>query len=295
MEHLEQHALINNNQHGFRKNRNCATQLLSQLNFILSNSVEGHEVDSIYIDFAKAFDKVDHGLLLRKLNHYGIRGNFLNWIENFLKGRTQTVFVNNHSSYSTSVTSGVPQGSVLGPPLFVVYSDDLSFLVDSQSQSFSFADDTKLISKISSLSDKLKLQQNLNSIIQWSHLNNMQLNRDKFELLCFNFGSNKSNKILLNELPFQNDLNSYLASEVIIEPSSTVRDLGVFMDKELNWSSHYNTICRQAKKMCGWIFSTIYSRNKDILLVLFSSLVRSKLEYCCEVWSPHLKKGHCFA
>lgn len=118
----------------------------------------------------------------------------------------------------------------------------------------------------------------------------MKLNEEKFELICFSLGTNKSNQDLLGELPFQHDFYNYLASDVTIEPTSPVRDLGIFMDKDMNWSSHYSVIAKKAKKMCAWIFSSIYSRNKDVLLTLFKSLVRSNLEYCCEVWSPHLKK-----
>ena len=290
MEYLEEFNLINDNQHGFRQNRSCATQLLSQLDFILSNSVEGYDVDSIYIDFAKAFDKVDHGLLIQKLNHYGIRGNFLNWIVNFLDERTQTVFINNHFSYSTSVISGVPQGSVLGPLLFVIYNNDLSQLVDATSQIFTFADDTKLISRINSSADKVNLQNNLNNIINWSEFNNMKLNTDKFQLLRFTFGTKNLDDAWLYELPFQNDFFNYSASDIAIEPTSSVRDLGIFIDNELSWNNHYNIIVKRAKKMCGWIFSSIYSRNKEVLLTLFNSLVRGNLEYCCEVWCPHYKK-----
>jgi hypothetical protein len=247
-------------------------------------------MDSIYIDYAKAFDKVDHGLLLKKLKYYGIVGNYYNWIENFLKDRKQTVYSNNCFSYNTTVVSGVPQGSVLGPLLFVLYINDLSDIVDSNSVILTFADDTKLISKISSVSDKNKLQHNLNHIINWSKLNNMELNNDKFELLCYNLGTVNSNQNLLKELPFQNDLRNYNASDKTIEPVSLVRDLGIYIDKNINWKDHYNIITKKAKQMCGWILSSFYSRGKDVMLVLFKSLVRNSLEYCCEVWFPHLKK-----
>ena len=288
--YLETHGLINDNQHGFRQNHNCTTQLLSQLHYILSHSVQGSEIDSIYIDYAKAFDKVDHGLLLKKLKYYGILGNYYNYIENFFKDRKQTVYSNNCFSYSTSVVSGVPQGSVLGPLLFVLYINDLSEIIDSSnSVILTFADDTKLISKISSVSEKNKLQDNLNNVIEWSKLNNMELNNDKFELICYSLGTN-SNRKSLKELPFQKGLTQYYALEKSIEPVLTVRDLGVYIDNYINWTDHYNIIYKKAKQMCGWILSSFYSRGKDVMLVLFNSLVRSRLEYCCEVWFPHLKK-----
>ena len=117
----------------------------------------------------------------------------------------------------------------------------------------------------------------------------MELNNDKFELLSFNLFTNNPNKILLQELPFQTYLNVYSASDFVIVPSTLVRDLGVYFDEKLNWAGHYNIILQKAKKMCAWIFSSMYSRDKEVLLVLFNALVRSNLEYCCEVWCPHLK------
>ena len=264
---LEANSLLNNNQHGFRQNRSCSTQLLSQLNYVLNNSVQGFDIDSIYIDYSKAFDKVDHGLLLKKLNHYGIVGKFHNWIEDFLKNRTQTVFSNNCFSYKTPVVSGVPQGSVLGPPLFIVYTDDLSSIVDSNLVTLTFADDTKLLSKISCISDKTKLQQNLNKIITYSKSNNMELNSKKFELLSYNLQTKNSNQILMKELPFHNDSMIYSAEGITIEPSPLVRDLGIFINEKLDWTNHYNIIVTKAKRMSGWIFSSFHSRNPNVMLV----------------------------
>ena len=287
---LEVNSLINNNQHGFRPNRSCSTQLISQLNYVLTNSVQGFDIDSIYIDYSKAFDKVDHGLLLKKLNHYGIRGNFFNWIQDFLKNRTQKVFSNNCFSYPTHVVSGVPQGSVLSTILFIIYTNDLSSIVDPNSVTLTFADYTKVLSKIASLSDKTQLQQNLNNIINYSKSNNMDLNKEKFELLCYNLQPKNPNQLLMKELPFQTDLTIYSAEDIMIEPTPLVRDLGININEKLDWTNHYNIIVNKAKRMSGWIFSSFYSRDKNVMLILFKSLVRSGLEYGCEIWFPYLKK-----
>ena len=240
--------------------------MVSHLTFILNNAIEGHEVDSIYIDYAKAFDKVDHGLLVKKLLNYGINNKFLAWLKNFLSNRSQTVFANNAFSYKTQVKSGVPQGSVLGPLLFIVYINDLSTVLNAHENScrvFTFADDTKLVSKVSSCLDQAALQSTLNDIQNWSASNNMSLNDKKFELLIHGLGVANQNKILMSELPFNQCFHTYSTPNCCIYPSSTVRDLGVFLDNKLDFKTHYNTIYKKAKQLSAWAFNTFYTRAKE--------------------------------
>ena len=171
-DYFESNSLLNPNQHGFRQQRSCATQLLSHTNNIFSNLVEGNDVDCIYLDYGKAFDKVDHKILISKLKQYGVTNKYLAWIASFLEGRIQTVVINDAHSYSTPVISGVPQGSVLGPLLFIIYINDLSNLIKNATI-LTFADDTKIVSKISNIKDTVNLQDNLNSVIERSSRNNM--------------------------------------------------------------------------------------------------------------------------
>ena len=161
---LESNSILNANQHGFREKRSCSTQLLSYTNSILSNLTQGNSTDSIYIDYSKAFDKIDHNLLIQKLKHYKITDEYINWISSFLKGRSQTVGINNAFSYETPVDSGVPQGSVLGPLLFILFINDLPDEVHD-STILTFADDTKIVSEIGNVTDAANLQQNLNNVI----------------------------------------------------------------------------------------------------------------------------------
>ena len=176
------------------------------------------------------------------------------------------------------------------PPLFIVYTDDLSSIVDSNLVTLTFADDTKLLSKISCVSDKTQLQHNLNKIITYSKSNNMELNSKKFELLSYNLQTKNSNQLLMKELPFHTDAMIYSAEGITIEPSPLVRDLGIYINEKLDWTNHYNIIVTKAKRMSGWIFSSFHSRNHNVMLVLFKSLVRSGLEYGCEIWFPYLNK-----
>ena len=149
---------------------------------MLSNS----SVDTIYIDYAKAFDKVDHHILMTKLKLYGLSNEYLLWIKDFLTGRRQAVFINGCYSYEAMVRSGVPQGSVLGPLLFIIFINDLSNHINYSSL-LTFADDTKIVLPVSSALDTQLLQKDLDSIISWSNLNNMALNKSKFEFISHSF------------------------------------------------------------------------------------------------------------
>ena len=202
--YFEENSFFKSNQHGFRQMRSCSTQLLSHTYNILTNAIEGTETDSLYIDFSKAFDKVDHEILLWKLSYYGVKGKYLTWIKDFLQGRTQVVSVLNNLSYSSPVKSGVPQGSVLGPLFFIIFINDLPDIINDCNV-LTFADDTKITSKISSERDVINLQENLNKTIKWSLENNMELNPSKFEYICHNLNTDNSHQKLLKELPFPNN------------------------------------------------------------------------------------------
>ena len=232
VEHMEANNFLSPHQHGFRKKRSCLTQLLDHVDTILKSLNSGKEVDVIYLDYAKAFDKVDHNILLAKAKRYGIHGNMLQWLSEFLTNRLQTVVVEGTKSSFQLVISGVPQGTVLGPILFILYIDDqLDALLTSLGKIF--ADDIKLIGKILDLATKASLQEDLFNVIAWAIRNNMQLNEAKFEVLNYTL----NNSLLLRNLPFTNDLLSYsLTTGQIIEPAETVRDLGVILSNDCSWT-----------------------------------------------------------
>ena len=285
--YLETNGIINSNQHGFRKKHSCLTQLLSHTSYILEAWNLGAEVDSIYVDFSKAFD---NRILLEKLKIYGITGKYHKWIESFLTGRKQVVRLENEFSYEAPVTSGVPQGSVLGPLLFVLYVNDISKWI-KYSQLQTFADDTKICFPISTAEDRSKLQEDLNMLHEWSAENNMVLNPNKYELVCHKIKRTRKNSRstrFLEDLPFGSEAFTYTATnDVTLYPSSTVRDLGVIVDAELNWKSHVAKIKNDSIKMCCWILNVFKARDKTTMLILFNSLVRTRLEFCSELWDPH--------
>ena len=180
--HFEKHNHFNNSQHGFRSSRSCLSQLLSHFDKILKLLEKGKSVDVVYVDFAKAFDKVDFGITLRKLKEFGVDGKLGRWLYHFLTGRFQTVMVNGCKSNPEPMKSGVPQGSVLGPLLFLVLISDIDKSIVSSFLS-SFADDTRIGHCIEGDMDKAALQADLQKVYEWAASNNMQFNSDKFEML----------------------------------------------------------------------------------------------------------------
>ena len=159
--------------------------------------MNGNNHDVIYLDFAKVFDKVDHEIIVHKLHQFGVQGKLLKWIEQFLTNRKQFVAIIGFHSMLALVLSGVPQGSVLGPIIFLVYINDLQCNLKG-STAGSFADDTRLSKQISSCDDVLILQEHINTVVKWATENNMVLHDSKFEYLAYRAASNK----LFGELPF---------------------------------------------------------------------------------------------
>ena len=276
--YLEFNGKINKNQHGFRTGRSCLTQLLEQYDKILSILEEGKNADAIYLDFSKAFDRVDKGILLRKLKAAGITGVLGKWIQSFLTGRTQQVIVNSVKSSSTSVTSGVPQGSVLGPLLFLMLINDID---DDISANVSvFADDTRVLGEISTEDCVEKLQNELEKLYSWEVENNMKFNGGKFELI--RFGSNQHLK--------ENTVYFTPNQESIIEEKESLRDLGVIISNDLTFSNHVDKVCSKFSQKAGWIMRTFRSRKTFFLKLLFKSLLQPHIDYCSQLYFPSTQK-----
>jgi hypothetical protein len=228
--------------------------------------------DCIYLDFAKAFDKVPHKRLVAKLESIGINGKLLRWIEDFLKNRNQIVVIKDTHSETKPVTSGIPQGSVLGPILFIVFINDLPDTVESNLKIF--ADDTKIFRLINNINDKELLQRDLDKILEWSSTWQMPFNIDKCKVIHYG-GNNQNYDYTLNDQP--------------LTPDNTEKDLGVLFDKELKFTHHISQIVSKANSRLGLIKSMFQNLDSSILLPLYKSLVRPLLEYCVSVWNPTLK------
>ena len=288
VDYLEANDLLNHNQHGFRKGFSCLSELLAHFNDVIDNMSNGHSTDTIYLDFSKAFDRVDHDLLIKKLKLFGIHGKLLDWIKAFLCNRTQKVAVDGSYSKIQLVLSGVPQGTVLGPLLFLIFVDDMSRVVQHSTLRL-FADDSRLLKSIDTSHDNLHLQEDLNSIIKWSVANNMKLHQDKFELICHEPYLASATVRLFSQLPFAltGPETVYVTEEAEIHPSDVVRDLGILVTPQYNFNAHINKICSNAGIKLSWILSAFKSRDSTALMTLYTSLVRSLVEFSCPLWSPN--------
>lgn len=273
VKYFDERNSFNVNQHGFRAGRSCLSQLLGHYDYILSQLEQGKNVDVIYLDFAKAFDKVDHGILLHKLRDMGIKGQLGVWIHSFLTDRYQYVAVNRSKSSKSSVISGVPQGSVLGPLLFVVHIGDIDSETLSSFVSL-FADDTRAAAGIKDEECHRKLQLDLNTIYKWAEQNNMKFNDSKFEKITY--GRNEA----LKDIP-------YIAADGSnIQASNEVKDLGVTMSDNASFKTHITKLSSKASQLTSWVLRTFITREKYVMLMLWKTLILSRLEGCSPLWNP---------
>ena len=250
--------------------------MLHYIDECIETIANGGVVDALYFDFWKAFDTVPHRRLLGKLEAYGITGKILHWIEAFLTGRTQVVKVNGVSSKPASVISGIPQGSVLGPLLFVIFINDL--LDNIESSGLLFADDAKLYRKIGSKSDAEKMQRDIMMLEKWSERWLLQFNAEKCHVLTMG--------------KFQNIMHTsrYKICGVEMEHVSSEKDLGVTIDENLSFDEHISNKVKIANAIVGQIRRSFSFLDGGTFCRLFTALVRPHLEYAQSVWSPHLAR-----
>lgn len=271
--YMETNSLFTKCQHGFRNNRSCVTQLLEVLNNF-SSMIENKDcIDVIYLDFSKAFDTVPHQRLITKLKSYGIDGNILNWIADFLSNRSQRVRVNQSHSDFKPVTSGIPQGSILGPLLFIIFINDLPEGLSSLCEIF--ADDTKLFN--SHKKSKI-MQQDLLTLTKWSNVWQINFNISKCSVLHIGVKNEKH--------------KYYLDKDMLKELKTTEheKDVGVIFSPNLKFDEHINTIINKANQLIGLIKRSFTHIDQNFLIKLYKSIVRPHLEYANVIWHPMYKR-----
>ena len=269
--HLNKHDLLYDLQHGFREKRSCEPQLTMLFEDLARSISAGKQTDLILLDFSKAFDKVNHSKLLWKLHQYGIRGTALSWIRAFLGNRSQTVVLEGEKSGSVPVTSGVPQGSVLGPILFLVYINDLP--EELSSQVHLFADDTAVSLTVGGSDDGTVLQTDLDRLSVWESQWDMEFNPSKCQVV-----RGTTAKEVINTV--------YILHGQILGVVTSARYLGVDISSGLTWNSHINRNTGNANRTLGYIRRNIKTKNQKVRETAYNTLVRPQLEYSAPVWDP---------
>ena len=271
--HLEKYNLIKDSQHGFYSGRSCLTNLLEFFENATNDLDQNKAVDLIYLDFCKAFDKVPHCRLAKKLEANGVRGGLLEWIKAWLSQRRQRVSIEGEFSEWAKVTSGVPQGSVLGPILFLVYINDLDTGIVSRLGKF--ADDSKLLKSIENNADVEVLREDLQKLELWAKTWQMEFNTEKCSVM---------------HLGNHNECANYSLFNKPLMVSEKERDLGVIVDNKLKFSEQCDAAVSKANSALGMIKRNVVSRNHKTITKFYKALVRPKLEYCVQAWRPYLRK-----
>ena len=278
IEHMKRNKLFSKKQFGFISGRSTVLQLLQVLDKWTEILDMGGCVDTIYCDFMKAFDKVPHLRLLHKLEKYQITGQISRWIRSFLLGRKQRVIVNGEKSEWKDVTSGIPQGSVLGPILFVLYINDMPDVTSIGTDTYLFADDTKAFRGIYKQSDCAKLQTDIHALQEWSDKWLLRFHPEKCKAM--RIGKSRVEKwdySLKEGLPPM----EYVDSE---------KDIGVVIDNKLSFNQHISEKINKANSIMGILRRTMEYMDCTTFKLLYTALVRPHLEYANQVWCPHLKK-----
>ena len=275
--HLTQNNLLSDDQYGFCGGRSCTTQLLNTINDWFSYLDKNVPVDAVYLDFRKAFDTVPHERLLSKLHGYGIRGQLLDWIKDFLKDRSQYVTINDKSSGKIPVTSGVPQGSVLGPTLFIYFINDLPSIISIFIKIF--ADDTKAYLPILSNADRIILQKTIDDMVHWSKIWQLHFNGSKCKVLHLG----KNNPCYKYTIEDDNVIKD-------LEVTILEKDLGVNVDPLLTFENHITITVKKVRSLSGLIIRSFTFKTKDIMIPIYTSKIRLILEYANVVWMPYKRK-----
>ena len=270
-------------QSGNKRHHSTEPSIIHSNDFILNAMVNKKLTASVFLDMSKAFDNLNHDLLIKKLRHIGLSSQAILWFQSYLSSRYQTVCINSSLSDFLPVTTGVPQGSILGPLLFSVYVNDLLQSL-KKCEVDSYVDETKMYLSFNT-KDKdisiMDLQQNLTPIRNWCSNNSLPINPDKTKLIVFG-----TKQMLCH---WENFKLSLLGKE--LTPCDSVRDLGVYVDSQLSYDEHISkTVSSCVSRLCQ-IDRVKHVFDQRTLKLVINALVFSRLFYCLSVWSNTAKKN----
>ena len=273
---LNKFNILSENQYGFRENRSTSLALM-ELVEDLTKSLDQHKhTIGVFIDLKKAFDTIDHKILLDKLHHYGLRGTASNWIKSYLENRKQYVKFDNVESDYMDVKCGVPQGSILGPKLFILYINDLC-RVSKCLKFILFADDTNIFCSGEDLNSLSKMVTNeLDKLKDWFDVNRLSLNISKTNYMIF------SNRLKNTDLKIE-------ICNTSINRVNVTRFLGVLIDDRLTWKRQISYVNSKVSKSMFLLNRAKHVLNYDALLTLYNCIVLPYLTYCCELWGSTYK------
>lgn len=263
-------------QHGFRKGFSTVTQLTSVIHNFAQVLDHSGQIDVIFLDFKKAFDLVPHNKLIHKLETIGLPSFIVNWVAAYLSNRFQYVSIDGHCSNKLPVTSGVPQGSVLGPLLFLIYINDITDIISHPVQIRLFADDCVLFNEVKVQDDQILLNHNLHNVSEWCVKWGMELNADKTVFMRI---TNKRNSHF-----FSYNLPTRHLSEV-----KEYKYLGVTLTNNLSWNKHIETVCSSSFRNLCFLRHKLKLAPPNVKQLAYYTMIRPKLEYACTVWDPHTK------
>jgi len=272
--HLKQNSIIGECQHGFLPKHSTITQLISCLDDWTKIVDQNNTVDVIYLDIAKAFDSVSHTKLIQKMTVYGFNVKIISWVRNYLLNRSQFVQVEDAVSENCPVSSGVVQGSLIGPVLFLIYINDIVNYVKTASLKL-YADDAKIYISCPRNEQNVKLKEDLKQIMSWA--DNVQLRI-------------AVNKCFVLQIGYGNAKTQYEVQDFPVPSVKCMRDLGVIVSDDLKFSAHCKMIAQKAFIRAALIFKVFRCRDRNFLVKMFITFVRSLLEYATEVWNPCIIK-----
>ena len=274
IEYIEKDKILSNLQFGFQKNKSTEHAISSIFTDITNALTRKHSSYCIFLDFAKAFDTVNHKILIQKLDYYGVKGSTLALFENYLSNRVQVVEVNGKISDKGVIKHGVPQGSILGPLLFLLYINDISNSSDIL-KFFLFADDTTVFYSADPSDDRTEqiLNTELEKVSSWLAANKLSLNVKKSNFLHFHYGRSQKKELEIK------------INGTLVEEKESTKYLGVFIDNKLTWKTQIQHIKTKLARGIGMMSKIRYYLDEACLLKMFYSFVQSHINYNIVNWS----------